>query len=182
MRGRYVTPFASGENNWEEVHIMRRKLLRSLMFIFIAFCLTSCEKNIEKDESIVISAQEINLNQYFDNTGAKVIFIYDKNDILYKFIVFGSTNYNEYGEDIVASALSILSFNTINSLLELTDIDIKYESKEVKEKPYLECYISELKNKKQGDEFELLLKSLKLGVESIEHSYGSQYVEVVEIH
>lgn len=161
---------------------MRARLLIILILILMTFSITSCNKNIEKTESIVISSQDINLDQYIDNTGAKVLFIYDKNDILYKFIAVGSTNYNEYGEDIVASALSVLSINTVNSLLKLTDIDIKYKSRYNNGEPYLECYINELKNKKQEEEFELLLKSFKLGAESIEDSYGSEYVEVVEIH
>ncbi len=135
----------------------------------------------ERTESIQISGHEINLDQYNDDTGAKVIFVYDDNNILYKFIVFGTTDYNEYGDDIVAASLSALSINTINSLLQLTDIDVIYDDKEVDGKPYLECYINELHNKKQIEEFDLLIQSFKLGVESIEESYGSQYVEVIEL-
>jgi len=157
-------------------------MLRKCIVVFVlilSLCgLTSCRN---QNEQVSILKSEVSIEQYLDSTGAKVLFIYDKNNILYKFVVYGSTDYDEYGKDIVASALSVLSINTINSILSLTDIDIKYESTTLNDKPYLECYIDRFDNSEQKKEYNLFIESLKLGVKEIEELYGSQYVEVIEI-
>jgi len=162
---------------------MKKKLIIMGIFILFMFAGSSCTKTVEEIKPIKIEDEGVDLDfdKYLDSSGAKVIFLYDDNGVLYKFIAYGNTNYKEYGEDIIAAALSTLSINTINSLLELTDIDVKYLSKEVNGKPFLECYIEEFQNAKQKEDFDLLVESFRLGAEGIEDSYGSQYLEVIKV-
>lgn len=158
---------------------MLKKVCLIFCIMTILCCLVGCES---KSKKISILQSEVPIDQYIKDGGAKALFIYDKNNVLYKFAIYGNTGYDEDGKDIVASALSALSINTINSLLSLTDIDIKYNSTPLNDQPYLECYIEEFKDSEQQKEYELFIESLKLGVEAIEDAYGSQYVDAIEVH
>lgn len=124
---------------------------------------------------------QIDVEKYLVSEGAKVIIISDSSSIPHKVIITGVTGYDEYGKDIVASALSMLSINTVNTFLELTNLDFEYNLKEYKELPYLEFYINKTRNKEDELISRLLFDSFKLGVKDIEVNYGKEYVQLFEV-
>lgn len=132
-------------------------------------------------EEKIFKNVQIDIEKYSINNGAKVIIISDSQNIPHKVIVTGVTGYDEYGKDIVGAALSMLSINTINTFLKLTDIDFEYELKEYKRLPYLEFYINKTENKDEELISKLLFDSFKLGVKDIETNYGKEYVQLFEI-
>jgi uncharacterized protein YsxB (DUF464 family) len=139
----------------------------------------------KQDESIYsndVRVSNFNINDYKESKGVKAIFFYDANKIIYKFIIYGTTDYAEYGEDIIASAISVLSINTINSILEYTSVNIKYQSSELYGKPYLEGYVNNFKSNEEKHDYMLLIKSLLLGLTSIQEVYGIEYLDVIEIY
>ena len=80
--------------------------------------------------------------------------------------------YDEYGFDIVCAAISVLTINTINSLEQLTKDTFKVNQDE-------ELGLIELKfDHKISDASRLLMDSYVMGIESVQESYGSKYIQV----
>ena len=88
------------------------------------------------------------------------------------FEVKGHSGYAEAGSDIVCAAVSALVINFVNSLDELTDdhyqIDVNQEDAEIDV-----VFTEEL-----SEEGSLLLRSLILGLTSVEEEHG-QYLDVI---
>lgn len=150
--------------------------MKKIFFIvfLIVFSASFAEEKIFKNV-------QIDVEKYLVSEGAKVIIISDSNNIPHKVIITGVTGYDEYGKDIVASALSMLSINTVNTFLELTNLDFEYNLKEYKKLPYLEFYINKTRNKEDELISRLLFDSFKLGVKNIEVNYGKEYVQLFEV-
>ena len=102
----------------------------------------------------------------------KISFLYAENQILDGFEFKGHAGYASTGNDIICAAVSALVFTTINSVEELTDCGFEVEEDEKKGRIYFRL--------KDGsnDDAVLLLKSLKLGVEQIQKSYGKKYIRI----
>ena len=82
------------------------------------------------------------------------------------FEVSGHAGYDEYGRDIVCAAVSALATNTANSIEQFTEDDMTVD---VDEKTGL---LRLTMTSTISDSSKLLLKSFKLGIESIEQAYG----------
>ncbi|MCM1257183.1 MAG: ribosomal-processing cysteine protease Prp [Roseburia sp.] len=89
----------------------------------------------------------------------------DPNDTYRGFSCSGHAGYARAGEDIVCSAISVLTINTINSISSFTDARFSVESDE--ETGYLEML---LETPVDGGA-ELLMKSLVLGLQGIQDNY-----------
>ena len=72
------------------------------------------------------------------------------------FICVGHAGYAREGYDIICSAVSALTINTINSLEQFTEDD--FEAEQASEKA------------------ELLMKSLVLGLQTVEEEYGREFL------
>ncbi|WP_341280790.1 ribosomal-processing cysteine protease Prp [Paenibacillus sp. FSL H8-0537] len=95
------------------------------------------------------------------------------NQDIYGFVAKGSTGFSKYGLDIIAAAVSTLTINAVNSINEFTD-----DSPEVDMgRNYMKCIIHE----KVSRDSQILLRSLRLGMEDIQRSYGEQYLVIEEI-
>ena len=84
---------------------------------------------------------------------------------------FGHADYAEDGYDIICAAVSVLSVNAVNSIEEFTQdrMDVACDD------GLIELTLSgEL-----SPEGQLLLKSYVLGVESVQKTYGNEYIELV---
>lgn len=89
------------------------------------------------------------------------------------FEVSGHAGYDEYGRDIVCAAVSALATNTANSIEQFTEDDMTVD---VDEKTgLLRLTMTSI----ISDSSKLLLKSFKLGIESIEQAYGSEIVNIL---
>ncbi|MCI5701073.1 MAG: ribosomal-processing cysteine protease Prp [Lachnospiraceae bacterium] len=87
------------------------------------------------------------------------------------FIVSGHAGYAEEGFDIICSAVSVLSINTVNSLESLAHVSLQADQ----EDGYLSCQFHEKLNK----EGSLLMDSMILGMQMICESYGKAYIQLV---
>ena len=84
---------------------------------------------------------------------------------------FGHAEYDDYGKDIVCSAVSVLIINTANSLEKFTDDLIMAQTHE---DGTTEIILKEHPSK----DAELLMNSLILGLEGIQNQYGKKYLSV----
>jgi hypothetical protein len=84
----------------------------------------------------------------------------------------GHSGFAEEGEDIVCSAISILTINTINSIDHFLEDEISVTTDE--SKGMMQCYFMG----KPSKEATLLIDSMKLGLESIAAQYGAGYLKV----
>ncbi|MFI3230759.1 MAG: ribosomal-processing cysteine protease Prp [bacterium] len=89
----------------------------------------------------------------------KVSFLKDKDDKINGFEI------DNHGRDIVCSAVSILSLNTINSLEAFTEVPFEVDYNP--EGGFLKCVLKE-----QCAKSELLINSLELGLKGIEMEYA----------
>lgn len=83
----------------------------------------------------------------------------------------GHADYATKGQDIICSAVSVLVINTINSVDKYTSDIIDYNEDE--ETGTIDFIIYSNISEKS----ELLLKSLFLGLQGIQDSYGRQYIK-----
>ena len=84
----------------------------------------------------------------------------------------GHSGFAEEGDDIVCSAISMLTINTINSIDHFLDDEISVTTDE--SKGDMQCYFTG----KPSDGAKLLMDSMKLGLESISAQYGAQYLRL----
>lgn len=103
----------------------------------------------------------------------RVKFLY-QNDCLLGFDMQGHAGAGEYGFDIVCSAVSVLSINTINSLEQLLHVKPHIISDE-KNGGLLKVTLNE--NDILNPEVKLLMDSFKLGLTDIEKNYG-EYIKI----
>ncbi|MBR0131870.1 MAG: ribosomal-processing cysteine protease Prp [Lachnospiraceae bacterium] len=97
----------------------------------------------------------------------------NKADKISGFSVSGHAGYAEEGEDIVCSAVTALSFNTVNSIDAFCRDKIFLDSADESEGGYLSLTL-----KDPSKDAELLLKSYELGIKSICDEYG-EHVNIV---
>lgn len=98
---------------------------------------------------------------------------FGNSDNITGFEVSGHAGYDEYGRDIVCAAVSALATNTANSIEQFTEDDMAVD---VDEKTGL---LRLTMTSTISDSSKLLLKSFKLGIESIEQAYGSEIVNIL---
>ncbi len=90
------------------------------------------------------------------------------------FSIDGHAGFDEYGFDIICSAVSALATNTANSIEALTGEPMEVESSD----GHLRVMVLSLQNGQSCEKAELFLQSLKLGLESVIESYGSEYLQL----
>ena len=86
------------------------------------------------------------------------------------FIVSGHAGYADEGYDIICSAVSVLSINTVNSIESLAHLPVRAEE----EDGYLSCQFE----KELNHEGILLMESMILGMRTICESYGKTYIQL----
>lgn len=100
----------------------------------------------------------------FERKGGKIFFFESK----------GHAGFAEEGEDIVCAAVSALSINAVNSLQAFTDDSFTVDQGD----GYLAIRFDDAGLSEPSHEACLLMESLALGLQSIEESYGRQYLNV----
>lgn len=79
----------------------------------------------------------------------------------------------EYGFDIVCAAISVLTINTVNSLEQLTKDTFDLTQQE--ELGLIQLIFHD----PVSDAGKLLMDSYVIGIESIQESYGTEYIQVI---
>ncbi|OWR32297.1 hypothetical protein CDO73_01425 [Saccharibacillus sp. O23] len=106
-------------------------------------------------------------------------FYFNNKSILYGFVAKGETGFTQYGLDIIAAAVSALIINTIHSLKHLTKDNVEADM----QRNYSKCILPDLKTKNRGSkEAKTLLKSLEMGMYSIQNTYGEKYITIEKIY
>lgn len=96
----------------------------------------------------------------------------DKDKRCKGFTMSGHAEYDDLGKDIVCSAVSILTFNTINSVEAFTKDKFEFDSDE--EKGYIKVdFIGDVSH-----DTELLMSSFALGIESIIKDGNYDYIKM----
>ena len=98
--------------------------------------------------------------------------IYKKDDVIRGVEVFGHAGYAKKGHDIVCAAVSILTFNTINSIESFTSDDFNAEVDEKQARITLNMEGELCESSK------ILLKSMELGFKMISDQYGKKYIQL----
>lgn len=106
----------------------------------------------------------------------KIIFYFNNKEVLYGFTASGETGFSQYGFDIIAAAVSALVINTMNSLRLLTKEVVDYELR----RNYAKCILPNARRNKGSKEGLVLLESLRMGISSIQESYGDKFVIIME--
>ena len=89
------------------------------------------------------------------------------------FRISGHAEYDDYGKDIICSAVSMIGINTVNSLSVLAGESFTVEQDE--DSGLLEVVFDHGPNEKA----DLLLRSLELGIQGVIDQYGSEFVSLV---
>lgn len=97
---------------------------------------------------------------------------------IYGFRLTGHADYSRSGRDIVCSAVSMLSINTINSIERLTDERFSCETDNNKG-GFLEMVLSDIKNGGHNHDVQLLLEAMLIGLNDIKKEY-SRYISINE--
>jgi uncharacterized protein YsxB (DUF464 family) len=85
----------------------------------------------------------------------------------------GHAGYAEAGEDIICSAVSALTINTVNSIEKFTTDD--YEVEQAEDGGFLRLRFDNPLSAQAA----LLMDSLVLGIESIQADYGNDYITLI---
>ncbi|MFD0680360.1 MULTISPECIES: ribosomal-processing cysteine protease Prp [unclassified Paenibacillus] len=102
-----------------------------------------------------------------------ITFYINSKRVIFGFTAKGATGFTNYGLDIIAAAISALTVNTVHSIKHFTEDDADVEVT----KNYVKCVI----NGRISKEAAILFKSLKLGMYSVQNSYGEQYITIEEV-
>ena len=100
----------------------------------------------------------------------KITIFRNRDQVFTGFDCLGHAGYAEEGEDIVCAGISALVINTINSLGIYTKEKFSTDSDE-------ETGMITLKfDSPAGHDADLLMKSLVLGLQGIQNTYGNDYI------
>ncbi len=102
----------------------------------------------------------------------KVTFYQRPDNTTMRCIFEGHAGYDDSGEDIVCSAVSILYINTVNSIEKLTGDPYRLDAEDSKNR-YDFSFTEEPTNAAR-----LLMDSLLLGLTTISDQYGSEYLKI----
>ena len=105
------------------------------------------------------------------------ITIIKKNQDIITIEVKGHSGYAQAGSDIVCSAISVLTQNLINSLIELVKISPVYVIND--DMPYLSVSIPQGLNGRAFQDSQLLMRSAELGIRDVANSY-KKYIKIKE--
>ena len=95
-----------------------------------------------------------------------------KSDGLYTgFTCEGHAGYAEEGYDIICAAVSVLSVNLVNSIEEFTEDGMDVTSGDGLIELRLDGELSQ--------EGQLLMRAYILGIQSVQKTYGNEYIELV---
>ena len=95
-----------------------------------------------------------------------------RNDEIKSMVMLGHAGYADSGQDIVCSAVSVLTINTINALSEFTSQ--KFEVATDEESGMIRIdFLNPLDH-----DAELLVNTMILGISSIEDDYDGKYIHV----
>lgn len=100
----------------------------------------------------------------------KITIFKNQEDEFLGFECYGHAEYADEGEDIVCAGISALVISTINALDAYTDATFEPDTDQ--ETGLIRVIFS----KPAGHDADLLMKSLVLGLQGIQNTYGDEYI------
>lgn len=97
----------------------------------------------------------------------KVRFLRDKNGNFLGYVVSGHAGFDEYGKDIVCSAVSVLSQTGLLSLKSILNINLNYKIDD----GYLEVRIPKDITKEKLREVNIIINTILIGIKSTMEAY-----------
>jgi uncharacterized protein YsxB (DUF464 family) len=107
----------------------------------------------------------------------KVEFYRNKNKNICAFTVSGHADYAKAGSDIVCSAVSLLVFNTINSIEKFVAEKIEYGMED--NGGYITCVLPNIQKNVDSHDANLLLDTMVFGLKSLELEYN-KYIHIID--
>ena len=107
-------------------------------------------------------------------TNINIFFNQDKKYIM-GFEAMGHSGYANSGEDIVCSAISVLTQTAIQGLVEVAKVNPRYQITEAK----AFCTIKSDLTGVQNIQAQAILRTMYIGLKQIEQSYGD-YINIIE--
>lgn len=101
----------------------------------------------------------------------KITFYKAENEAYKGFTIEGHAGYGAKGKDILCSAVTALSFNTVNSIEALTDNKVKADAEKSGKLTFEFLSPSD-------DQGQLLVKSLVIGLTDIYKEYGDEFIKI----
>ncbi|MGZ7440817.1 ribosomal-processing cysteine protease Prp [Paenibacillus sp. TH7-28] len=129
----------------------------------------------ELDEEIELQRRIMDNEEHYDPF--VITFLFNSRSILYGFTAKGSTGFVQYGLDIIAAGVSALIINTVHSIQYLTNDEPSIEM----HNKYVKCIVDALYRNKGSAESKVLLRSLEMGIHSIQNTYGEKYITIEEV-
>nr|WP_300002090.1 ribosomal-processing cysteine protease Prp [Tissierella sp.] len=83
----------------------------------------------------------------------------------------GHANFAPFGEDIVCAAISVLSQTTLMGLVDVLQLKEKEIFYKIDDAGYLNVELKTIKDEEDFKASQILLKTFKLGIESIRENY-----------
>ena len=106
------------------------------------------------------------------------VILYYKNEHVYRFRIDGHAGFGEHGEDIVCSAISILTINTLNSIEKFTGEPTKMIELNEK-KGIIDAEFPRIKVGEDTHDADLIISTMLLGFETIKQLYGEKYIKIL---
>ena len=108
----------------------------------------------------------------------------NENDAVIRFIVKGHAGQDEYGSDIVCSAVSAVVYTALGALDELAGCSEYYDVRETDEgisveDEHIEFVLPDNLEEKRFEKAQVILESMIIGLKQIEHIYD-EYVSVTD--
>lgn len=102
----------------------------------------------------------------------KATLVKNLKDEIIEYKVKGHANYDDYGQDIVCAAVSVLTQNTLISILEILALDENSINYRIDNKTgFIHVKLLDNIDIEKFENAQLLLKSLEIGLNSIVKSY-----------
>ena len=102
--------------------------------------------------------------------------IRDEKKFIWEFTVEGHAYYEEVGKDIICGAVSVIAYNAINALFEISSIKSNYIIRD----GYMKCSIPTNIPKEKKYEVKIILETIVIGFKQIENTYGKEYISVLD--
>lgn len=93
------------------------------------------------------------------------------------FTISGHAGYADPGQDIVCSAVTAISFGTVNAIESLLNVTLEVEMKD--EGGFLHCTVPESLEESVQEKVQLLLRAMLVALRSATEDY-TKYVKIIE--
>lgn len=103
------------------------------------------------------------------------IFFDENKDMIYGFEAIGHTNYAQHGEDVVCSAISILTQTAIYGLTEVAQLQVRHTVKDA----HVFCMIPSTTDQTKNIQAQAILRTMYIGLIQIRDEY-SKYIRIIE--